>query len=40
MHLKNLLQDFVTENLNTDTKDVNNFLVLHTVSSGTEKAVT
>jgi len=34
-----MTQDFVTGNQNTDTKHTKIFLVLHTVSSSTEKAV-
>jgi hypothetical protein len=41
VHLKkNSSQYFVPENLNTDTKDINNVHVLHIVSSSTEKAST
>jgi hypothetical protein len=36
---KNSSQYFVTDNFNIDTKDINNFQVLHTASSNIENAL-
>jgi hypothetical protein len=39
-HLKKSSENTLSENLNTDTKHMNSFQVLSTVSSSTHKAVT